>query len=106
MAWTLDYEDDIASDLSAFHRIDDPMTLDGPRYFMLAERLPAYAGVLQARLMAERSRSNDGAHAPQAAAPVASRQGATPAAPQAVPEAAMLATLGPSWVEHTTTEGD
>lgn len=47
--WTLDYEADIASDLSVFHRVDDPMTLDGPTYFERAVRLSAYSGVLAAR---------------------------------------------------------
>jgi hypothetical protein len=53
----LDYLDDIASDLSAFHRIDDPSTLDGPRYFRLAWRLAAYQGVMQARAAAEQQAS-------------------------------------------------
>jgi hypothetical protein len=49
--WTVDHEADIASDLSAFHRIDDPMTLPGPRYFELAVRLFAYRGVLRERAL-------------------------------------------------------
>lgn len=65
IVWTLEYEEDIASDLSAFHRVDDPMTLDGPRYFSLAARLPAYAGILQARVVAEereREKGDGGSH--------------------------------------------
>jgi hypothetical protein len=50
----LDHVDDIASDLSAFHRIDDPSQLDGPTYFRLAWRLAAYQGVMQARAIAAR----------------------------------------------------
>jgi hypothetical protein len=53
----LDYLDDIASDLSVFHRIDDPYLLDGPRYFRLAWRLAAYQGVMQARVAAEQRAS-------------------------------------------------
>jgi hypothetical protein len=48
----LDYLDDIESDLSAFHRIDDLYALDGPRFFRLAVRLTSYAGVMQARAVA------------------------------------------------------
>ncbi|MCX4750896.1 hypothetical protein OG455_41180 [Kitasatospora sp. NBC_01287] len=46
--------DDIESDLSVFHRIDDPTALDGPRYFRLVWRLAAYQGVMQARTLAAR----------------------------------------------------
>lgn len=49
----LDHLDDIASDMSVFHRIDDVMALDGPAFFKLAWRLPAYTGVMQARALAE-----------------------------------------------------
>ena len=49
----LDYLDDIASDLSVFHRIDSPHELAGPAYFKLAMRLYCYAGVMQQRVIAE-----------------------------------------------------
>lgn len=39
---------DIESDLSAFHRIDDIWTMNGPRFFAFAYRLPAYKGVMRA----------------------------------------------------------
>jgi hypothetical protein len=58
----LDYEQDIESDLSAFHRIDDPSQMTSARYFMLAERLAAYKGALRARIELEaheRESSND-----------------------------------------------
>jgi hypothetical protein len=54
----LDHLDDIASDMSVFHRIDDAMTLDGPTFFKLAWRLPAYTGVMQARAIAESESSS------------------------------------------------
>lgn len=54
----LDYLDDIASDMSAFHRIDDVSALDGPTFFKLAWRLPAYTGVMQARALAESESSS------------------------------------------------
>lgn len=37
-----------------FHRVDDVTTLDGPAFFRLAHRLPAYAGVMQARVLEAR----------------------------------------------------
>lgn len=94
--WTIDYEDDIASDLAAFHRVDDPMTIDGPRYFMLAVRLAAYTGVLAAR--AEKIRQDeregvDGAHSP-------AQQRSTPDRPARVDDDVLMASLGPGWIEH------
>lgn len=49
----LDHLDDIASDMSVFHRIDDVLAMDGPAFFKLAWRLPAYTGVMQARAIEE-----------------------------------------------------
>lgn len=49
--WVLDYLEDIASDLSVFHRVDDPMALSSSRYFLWAERLPAYEGAVRAALL-------------------------------------------------------
>lgn len=46
----LDYQEDIASDLAVFFRVDDPADLPAPLYFARAMRLGAYAGVMQARL--------------------------------------------------------
>lgn len=94
--WTLDYEADIASDLSAFHRIDDPMQIDGPRYFSLALRLAAYAGVLAARVAkihADEREAGNGAHS---AAP------GTSSAPTKVDNDVALAMLADGWAEHTT----
>jgi hypothetical protein len=48
----LDHLDDIASDMSVFHRIDDISELDGPSFLRLAWRLPAYTGVMAARVAA------------------------------------------------------
>lgn len=48
----LDHLDDIESDLSVFHRVDDWRQLDPPRFFRLAERLPAYQGAVRAALAA------------------------------------------------------
>lgn len=48
--WVLDYLNDLESDLSAFHRVDDMFELDGPRFFRLAVRCSAYDGVMRARV--------------------------------------------------------
>jgi hypothetical protein len=60
----VDAQDDIESDLSAFHRIDDPLSIPAPRYFMLANRLGAYTGVIQARAVERDQESREGGHAP------------------------------------------
>lgn len=57
-------EADIASDLSAFHRIDDVEQIDGPRYFSLAQRLTAYQGVRGAVVAERAQRERDGGTAP------------------------------------------
>jgi hypothetical protein len=93
--WTVDYEEDIASDLSAFHRIDDPMTIDGPRYFSLAKRLPAYRGVMYVRAAALRDEGESPASGARSAAPAPSR-------PSVIPDDVLLATLAADGqVEHT-----
>lgn len=99
--WTLDYEADIESDLSAFHRIDDPMTIPGPRYFMLALRLPAYAGVMAARvekIHQDEREAGSGAHS-------AVQQRSTAENPSRITDDAALAMLAvDGWAEHTSEE--
>lgn len=94
--WTIEYEADIASDLSAFHRIGDPMDIDGPRYFSLAVRLTAYAGVMAAR--AEKSRQDS--EGVSGGADSASRSVSTEANPSRVSDDVVLSMLDSSWVEH------
>lgn len=91
--WTLDYEADIASDLSVFHRIDDPMSIAGPLYFSFAIRLAAYSGVIAARaekLRQDREERGD------------SRT--STAAPARVEDTTALAMLDSAWVEHVKEE--
>ena len=98
--WTIDYEADIASDLSAFHRIDDPMQIDGPRYFSLAIRLAAYAGVLAARVEKMRQderEAGDGVHS-------AAVSRSTPERLARVDDDVALAMLADGWAEHVTEE--
>lgn len=45
----LHHLDDIESDLSAFHRIDDMWAMEAGRFFRFAYRLPAYQGAMRAR---------------------------------------------------------
>lgn len=48
----LDHLDEIESDLSAFHRVDDIAQLDGPRFLRLAAQLPWYEGATRGSLLA------------------------------------------------------
>lgn len=52
--WVLEHRDDIASDMSVFHRVEveEVEQMPARKYFMLAVRLPAYSGALAARLAA------------------------------------------------------
>jgi hypothetical protein len=42
----LEFLDDVCSDMSVFHGVRDITTLDGPTFFKLAFRLPAYQGAV------------------------------------------------------------
>lgn len=88
-------EADVASDLSAFHRIDDVDAIDGPRYFSLAQRLTAYSGVRAAVIAERRYREEHGGGGTQGGG---GRGGATQA-----PETAVLAEVS-EWVEHVKPE--
>lgn len=59
----LDCLDDIASDMSVFHRVDDITALDGPTLFRLAWRLPAYEGAMRLRVMEAHDADPDSARA-------------------------------------------
>lgn len=52
VGWMLACLPDIASDLSVFHRIpvEEVHRMPAARFFMLAMRLPAYTGAVQARM--------------------------------------------------------
>jgi hypothetical protein len=102
--WVLDYEGDVESDLSAFHRVDDPMTLDAARFFSLAVRLAAYAGALNARIQNEDAQRREGT--PDAGE---RRQSAAtaPSGPTVVSDAAAIAMLAADGlVEHSTERTD
>jgi hypothetical protein len=63
----------VRSDLSVFHRIDDPEQLSSARFFLLAERLPAYSGACRAALMEEFGPAPEQAPAVAVAAPAGER---------------------------------
>jgi hypothetical protein len=48
--WVLDYRDDVESDLSALHRVDDMAAMPARRFFALVNRLGAYPGAVQLAL--------------------------------------------------------
>lgn len=63
--------------MSAIHRVDDIYAMDGPRFFTLAARLPAYPGVMQVRVQAELDKER-GAPAPPAVEQPAPPNGTVP----------------------------
>jgi hypothetical protein len=56
MMWIYILLDDVCSDMSRFHGIRDITELDGPTFFALARRLPAYGGAVS--IAAERMRED------------------------------------------------
>lgn len=70
LRWVLDHLDDLASDFSVFHRIDDITTLPGPVFYRMAWRLPHYQGVMASRQMAAQQDGDE--------APAPRRQGPAP----------------------------
>lgn len=47
--WVLEYLDDLESDFSAIHRVDDIYSMSARKFFNFAERLVAYKGVVRMR---------------------------------------------------------
>lgn len=55
VVWVLDHLDDLDADFLAIYGIDlEDQEIGAPRYFALAHRLPAYQGVMAARIEEER----------------------------------------------------
>lgn len=46
MSWVLDHWCDLEADFLRFYRIEDMLSLDGPRFFRLAIRVMYYEGVM------------------------------------------------------------
>lgn len=49
--WILDHLDDIESDLSAIHRVDDMGSMPAGRFVRLVERLWNYPGAIRSRVV-------------------------------------------------------
>ena len=93
--------EDIESDLSAFHRVDNYLELPGPRFFSLALRLGAYTGAVQARLIKMQQDEDGGpsAHRPRVG-------GSAPQEKVMVSDDVMLARLAnEGWGEHVIEKG-
>jgi hypothetical protein len=73
LRWIIHCLDDIASDMSVFHRVDDITTLDGPTLCRLAWRLARYEGAVRARLLEEQQQQE--AHQPREFGPAGSTHG-------------------------------
>lgn len=67
----MDYVEDVASDLSVFHRVDDWQSMPGPLYFARAVRLHVYEGCMRARVeeVAQRGQAPTSASRPANAQP-------------------------------------
>lgn len=82
--WTVENLEDVKSDMSAFHRVDDVATMPGSSFFPRVERLAAYKGIVQMRLRVA-------AVAEEQRFPATRGATASPSQRQEVPESVMLA---------------
>jgi len=97
-AWVIFALDDVESDMSRFHRVDDIYAMDSHRFFRLANRLIFYQGAVMATLARYAAQADDAS--PQPAAPAAAPP--SPVGAGVVPSnraALALSDLGPliSW---------
>jgi hypothetical protein len=71
LIWAVDMEGDVASDLSALHRVDNMYDMGSRRWAQLVPRLIAYPGAVQFRFkmqaQQEREREEEAAAGPVAA---------------------------------------
>lgn len=95
--WVLDHLDDLESDFSVFHRVEDIYSMPGPRFFKLAYRIFAYEGVMAARIMAEQEKKR----------PSGSNKSNPPPGRQDTRQVtlAQMQTLYPGIVERTVSSG-
>lgn len=84
IAWTLFHLEDIRSDMSVLHRIDEVEEMPGPRYFAYCHRLRSYQGAVAAAARAQQERREQRRSAPPMS--VADWARAHPAAMQAAHE--------------------
>lgn len=88
MTWVLDHMDDVASDMSVLHRVDDPWSMPAPRFFSLASRLPVYGGAVRAATVV-----------PQLLRPVLDVPEVSALAEPALMDVRQQALLAPDWIE-------
>lgn len=81
LLWTVGMIDDIASDMSVFHRVDDIEAMPAARFFAFAARLPAYQGAVRFRF----EQAAEATLAPQQATAEAARPPGAPNSAQVVP---------------------
>jgi hypothetical protein len=117
IAWITGHLTDIASDLSAFHRIDDPEEMDFAVFCALAYRLPAYQGAMAAVVAQQRHGASGGNTARRPAQgqryeraqqqPAVTPRNAEDAPPATASSlAALNAQLGAVWFSHRTLPRD
>ena len=89
LIWAVDMEGDVASDLSALHRIDDMYGMGSRRWAQLVPRLIAYPGAVQFRFkmqaQQEKEREQEAPAAPPGLSLVPAAAVQAPAAPGAPP---------------------
>lgn len=100
MAWTVDHIEDVESDMSAFHRVDDIYTMPAPTFFSRVVRLGAYMGVVQARIAKEQEEDGGTYTAPQSSATAPNTR---PERPAVVSNEVAFAQLD-DWVEYKKEE--
>lgn len=74
----IDHLDDLESDFSAIHRVDDIHALDGPRFMRMAWRISTYGGVMAMRLREQEAEAHPAVVEPRQAPTPAPRPSATP----------------------------
>lgn len=58
--WAVELWDEVESDFSVLHRVDDPYALPAPVFAARLGQLPHYPGAVRGRAMAELERSDSG----------------------------------------------
>ena len=102
--------DDLASDFSRFHGIRDAGALPSRVFLRLAERLPAYGGVMAVRARAEQAAAP--AQAPRRGPPGNPPPRYTPRTAESAPPAtaatlaALNTQLGAQWFTHRTVSAE
>lgn len=73
MLWFVAHLEDVRSDMSTYHRIEDMECMPSDRFFSFAERLPSYTGACQARYRLESAQREQNGGVPQQRAAVSAQ---------------------------------